>query len=56
MGSSKIKYQLTCKNCTLDHTHETDSMDGVMEFWKNWNKKYGEDMKCIHEYEIRPLS
>ena len=50
-----MKYILTCKNCNLRHTHETDSMDTVGEFWKNWNRGHGDAMKCVHDYVIETL-
>ena len=52
---SMSKYRLTCKNCEMDHVHETDSIDTIGEFWKNWNSVHGEDMKCIHNYIINVL-
>ena len=51
----EMKYHLTCKNCDLDQTHETDSIDGFENFWKNWNKNLGEHMKCLHDYVIVTL-
>lgn len=56
MAKSRIKYRLNCKNCDLDHVHETNSMDGITEFWNKWNDKPGEKMKCVHEYTIEVLS
>jgi hypothetical protein len=51
-----MKYLLTCSNCDLRHTHESDSIDAAREFWNNWNRGHGEDvMKCIHEYEFEEL-
>ena len=49
------KYRLTCKNCSMDHIHETDSMDTILDFWKNWNNVHGEEMKCVHDYLIKAL-
>ena len=39
----------------MDHTHETDSIDTIEEFWKNWSNTHGENMKCVHDYVIRVL-
>ena len=46
------RYRLTCKNCNLNNTHDTDSLDDAKIMWKNWNVKYGKNMKCVHEYEF----
>ena len=51
-----VTYRLTCKNCDMDHTHEVEQIEGVSEFWKNWNKAHGENMKCIHDYVIETLN
>ncbi|QMU54845.1 MAG: hypothetical protein GKS07_08140 [Nitrosopumilus sp.] len=50
-----VEYRLTCKNCKMDHTHETDSIDTIEEFWKNWSNTHSENMKCIHDYVITVL-
>ena len=47
-----VQYRLICKKCDIDHTHEIDRIEDVLDFWKNWNKQYGENMKCIHDYLI----
>ena len=39
----------------MDHMHETDSMDTIGDFWKNWNHIHGEDMKCVHDYLIKVI-
>ena len=46
---------MTCKKCDIDHTHHTDEIEGVLEFWVNWNRQYGENMKCLHDYVIETL-
>ena len=51
----KMKYRLTCSKCTLDHIHETDSMELLDSFWKNWNQRNGKNMKCVHEYVFKEL-
>jgi hypothetical protein len=51
-----MKYYLTCKNYDLDYTYTVYSMDGIAEFWSNWNVKHGENMRCIHEYEFKELT
>ena len=51
-----MKYHLTCKNCSLSQIHETNSMYNLKKFWSNWNKKHGEKMKCVHEYEFKELN
>jgi len=51
-----VKYRLACKNCQLDHIHETDSMKTIESFWKNWNKAHGSAMKCEHDYEFHVLN
>ena len=50
-----VQYRLTCKKCDIDHTHHVDKIEGVLEFWKNWNRQYGENMKCLHDYVIETL-
>ncbi len=50
-----VKYRLTCKNCDMNHVHETDHIDTIGEFWKNWNNVHGEGMKCVHDYLIEVL-
>ncbi len=50
-----MRYKLTCKKCDMEHIHQTSSMKDIDTFWKNWNKQYGKDMKCIHEYIIEEL-
>jgi len=50
-----MKYHLTCKNYSLNQIHETNSMYNLKKFWKNWNKKHGEKMKCVHGYVIEEL-
>ena len=52
----KIKYHLKCKNCDLDHVHETDNFENLDKFWKNWNDSHGELMKCVHEYVIKKMA
>ncbi len=47
-----MKYNLTCKKCSLNEIYEVDSMDNLEEFWRNWNKEYGGTMGCVHEYEF----
>lgn len=39
----------------MDHTHETDSMDGIKDFWDGWNKSHEKNMKCVHEYLFEKL-
>ena len=51
-----IKYILTCKKCELRHTHEAYSIDTATDFWNNWNREHGEDMKCVHDYEFEEIS
>ncbi len=34
----------------MDQTHATNSLDDVKIMWNNWSKKYGKNMKCVHEY------
>ena len=53
MASTEIKYKLTCKDCKLDNVHTTDSFDSIESFWKNWNVKHGETMKCVHDYGFK---
>ena len=50
-----MKCDLTCKHCDLDQTHETDSIDGVENFWKNWKREHGADLKCVHDYIVETL-
>lgn len=47
-----IAYRLNCKNCKLDNTHTTDSLEDAKALWKAWNVKYGKNMKCVHEYDF----
>ena len=51
-----MKYLLTCKNCELEQIHKVDSMNELKEFWNNWNKKFGKNLRCVHEYEFREMS
>jgi hypothetical protein len=51
----EMKCHLTCKHCDLDQTHETDSIDGVENFWKNWKREHGADLKCVHDYIVETL-
>jgi hypothetical protein len=50
-----MKYKLNCSKCNLDQIHETESMDILESFWKDWNKHNGEDMKCVHDYKFTCL-
>jgi len=50
-----VTYRLTCKNCKLDNTHNTDSLTGAKNLVGNWNVQYGNIMKCVHEYEFEEL-
>lgn len=51
-----VKYNLTCKKCSLNEIYEVDSMDNLEEFWNNWNKEYGGTMGCMHDYEFKELN
>ena len=31
-------------------------MNNLKEFWKNWNKKYGGNLRCVRDYEITTLN
>jgi hypothetical protein len=50
-----VQYRLTCKKCDIDHTHHAESIEGIRDFWVNWNRQYGENMKCLHDYNIETL-
>ena len=47
-----VVYRLTCKKCDIDHTHNTDDIEVVLDFWKNWNRQHDDNMKCLHDYVI----
>ena len=34
----------------MDQIHEADDFKNLEQFWKNWNKKNDELMKCKHDY------
>ena len=46
------KYRLTCKKCDIDHTHYTEQIASILEFWKNLNKEYGKNITCVHDYVL----
>jgi hypothetical protein len=53
LASTKIKYKLTYKGCKLDNVHTSNSFDSIESFWKNWNVKHGETMKCVCDYRFK---
>lgn len=46
---------VSCSKCQYEQEHTEVSLEEIKKFRKEWNEKYRESMRCVHDYQYKLL-
>ena len=50
-----VKYLVSCSKCRFEISHEETSLEKIKKFHEDWNKRYYDDMECVHSYQYKQV-